>query len=512
MKNKLAILFIILVSASLYAFTIRGVLGSPDASLIKNNLDQATKPFELSPERGRYAHVFAMAEMGQYNLTQEWANAVYPDVGYIDGKFYSFFAPGISYLSTPFYLIGREFNMEQVFTFGFVSFISILALIFLYKIAREIFNLPIWVSLFAVLAFAFGSTAWSYAITLYQHHVTLFFIVSSFYAVWKYRAGGAASIFWAIYVWVAYGLALFIDYPNAILLLPIMFYFLISSFNVERLATGYNIKFRLPILYTFVVFLLLAGFHGYHNQQYFGDWKTVSGGIPGYKTILERDIFAQEDAEEEVAQLASQKSIVGFFKETNVPRSFYTLTVSPDRGVLLYVPILLFGLLGIYRIRKMLTTETATLLGLVGINFFLYSSWGDPWGGWAYGPRYLIPSMAILSLFVAIWLSAGRGVLFKKFLAFVLFAYGSAIALLGALTTNAVPPKIEADFLGLKYNFLYNLDFFNAGKSGSFLYNTYFFKALSLQEYFLLIYMALLIVITIVLFIAPLFETKHESR
>ena len=99
----------------------------------------------------------------------------------------------------------------------------------------------------------------------------------------------------------------------------------------------------------------------------------------------------------------------------------------------------------------------------------------------------------------------------KKFLVFVLFAYSSAIALLGALTTNAVPPKIEADFLGLKYNFLYNLDFFLDGKSGSFLYNTYFAHSISLQNYFLLIYVALLVVVTVILFIVPLFETKHES-
>ncbi|MCR4329519.1 MAG: hypothetical protein NUV65_03160 [Candidatus Roizmanbacteria bacterium] len=509
MKNKLAIIFIILVATSLYALTIRGVAGSPDALLIKNNLDQATKPFELSPERGRYAHVFAMAETGRYDLSQAWADAVYPDIGYANGKFYSYFAPGISYLSTPFYLIGKEFDLEQVFTFGFISFMSILALIFLYKIAREIFELPIWASLFAVFAFAFASTAWSYAITLYQHHVTAFLILSSVYAVWRYTQRGQRSFLWSIYVWTAYGIAIFIDYPNAILLLPIMVYFLLSSFSFRETSQRYVLSFRMAMLYTFVAFITLAALHGYHNEYYFGDWKTVSGSIPGYKTIVERDILAQSDTEKEISQLAPQKNIVAFFKEVNVPRGFYTLTVSLDRGIAIYVPLLLLSLLSIYRIRKSITPAIATLLALVGINILLYSSWGDPWGGWAYGPRYLIPSMAILSLFVAFWLS--RGEVWKKVIAFILFAYSSAIALLGALTTNAVPPKIEADFLGLKYNFLYNIDFFMDGRSGSFLYNTYFANTISLQDYFLLIYMALLILVTVVLFIVPLFETKHES-
>ena len=127
---------------------MHGVPGNPGPALIKDNLDQATKPFELSPERGRYAHVVALAETGHYELSQEWANAVYPDVGYVNGKFYSFFAPGISYMAAPFYLLGKNYDLAQVFTFGFVSLMSILAMIFLYKIAREILLFPVWVSLF----------------------------------------------------------------------------------------------------------------------------------------------------------------------------------------------------------------------------------------------------------------------------------------------------------------------------------------------------------------------------
>src|SRR3989344_8706091 len=119
MKKIFPYLIIIILGVILFSLTIRGIAGNPDASMFKNNLDQATKPFELSPERGRYAHVFSLAESNKYDLTQEWADAVYPDVGYYQGRFYSFLAPGISYLALPFYMLGKAYGLAQVGTFAF---------------------------------------------------------------------------------------------------------------------------------------------------------------------------------------------------------------------------------------------------------------------------------------------------------------------------------------------------------------------------------------------------------
>src|SRR3990167_452440 len=93
-KNKFALALIVVLAATFYAATLRGVAGNPPASAFKNNLDQATRPLELSPERGRYAHVLALGEHNTYELDQELAAAVYPDIGYYEGKFFSYFAPG----------------------------------------------------------------------------------------------------------------------------------------------------------------------------------------------------------------------------------------------------------------------------------------------------------------------------------------------------------------------------------------------------------------------------------
>lgn len=515
MKKLLPLIFIVFLAGGLYTATIRGVAGNPSADTIKATLDGAAKPFELSPERGRFAHVMTLAETGQYALTKQLANFVYPDVGYYKGNFYSYFAPGISYMSLPLYLLGAQFGLAQVATFAFVSLCSILALIFLYKICTDIFRMPVWASLASVIIFAFGSTAWSYAITLYQHHVTTFLILSAFYSVWKFKRQGKFSFLWASWVWLAYAIALFIDYPNALLMAPVMVYFFLSAWNLTHTEDRLKLTLRWSFVLASVFFIAVTFLHAYHNATYFGSAKRLAGSVVGYRTLEENNLLGQDPAvieEKLAARQAEKDNVVGFFREERVPTSPYILLFSRDRGLFIYAPIFIFAIFGLYSMLKNKNMEVAILLALVLVNLFVYGSWGDPWGGWAYGTRYLIVSMSILAIAIGYWLANSvRHTWLKKSLVALFFVYSSAIALLGALTTNAVPPKVEADFLNLKYNFLYNLDFLRAGRSGSFLYNTYLRDSLSLLDYYLALYVIVLAVFWVVLVVMPSFERKKHD-
>ena len=505
MKNKLAILFIILVSASLYAFTIRGEVGNFSDARDYQGASATGGPFESSHERAPYMQMLSIIDRQAFDLTQEQADFAAPDAGYENGKFYSLFPPGVSLSLIPLYVLGSQYDLGQVFAYATMALFTVLTMVFIFMISRQILGLSVWASIFGALIFGFASTSWGYAITIYQHVTTAFLVIFGFYATWKYKQEERFSWIWGSLVWLVYGISIFVDYPNAFLLLPIMAYFLFSSIRFDRDNAAYKLRIRTALFFTSIVFIGITALHLYHNETVFGNWKKFSNRIPRYQIVN-----LEELQEREKGIVNQTQSVSRVFQERYVPNGFYRLTVAPDKGIFFFSPIFLLALLGVYKLRRKINIETGILLALIGVNFLVYISFSDPWGGWAYGPRYLVPSMAVLSLFVAFWIS--RGEIWKKIIAFILFAYSSAIALLGALTTNAVPPKIEADFLGLKYNFFYNLDFFMDGKSGSFLYNTYFFKTLSLQDYFLLIYIALLIVVTVVLFIVPLFETKHESR
>lgn len=504
-KNAIAITFLIIISSVFYALTIRGIAGNLSDTDLKNQ-QSATQPFELSPERGRFAHVMALAEDKTYALDRQKADFVYPDVGYWAGKFYSYFAPGMAYLALPFYLLGMYFNLSVVFTFAMVTFFAVLALIFLYKIARDIFKLPAWASLAVALVFAFGCTSLSYAITLYQHLPTTFFIISSFYAVWKYKQG--SSWLWALFVWINYALAISIDYPNAILMLPVMVYLFLVSFNfssVEPLRA--RVSFRVASVITILGFAAISGLHMYHNSTYFGSWSRLSGSIPGLRGVVENKLLGSSKPDPSIAPAQTQKNVVGFFSENNMIQGFHILATSRDRGLLFYAPVFILGLVGLWSARKQFNLEYAVLVFLVATNVFLYSSWGDPWGGWAYGSRYLIPSMAVLSLFVGVFLAQIRYSMIRRFLFLLLFAYSSAIAFLGALTTNAVPPKIEAVALHAPYGYIFNWNLFlKSSRSGSFIYNTYVSGHLSLLAYALILYALLLIAMLIILYIIPRYE------
>jgi hypothetical protein len=89
--------------------------------------------------------------------------------------------------------------------------------------------------------------------------------------------------------------------------------------------------------------------------------------------------------------------------------------------------------------------------------------------------------------------------------------YSSGVALLGVLTTNLVPPKVEADYFHLKYNFLRNIDFLKLGTTKNFVYSTYLHNAYSLETYFWFIYSVVIFVFLIALFVLPLLkEERHD--
>lgn len=85
------------------------------------------------------------------------------------------------------------------------------------------------------------------------------------------------------------------------------------------------------------------------------------------------------------------------------------LLVAPSRGLFVYSPAMLFavvGVLGLGRKRVVLPGairgELLAYAAAAGLTLLLYASSWQRWGGWCYGPRYLIESMPVLCLFVAI--------------------------------------------------------------------------------------------------------------
>lgn len=509
MKKILIVLFF-LISIIIYALVLRGVSGNVVGESIRGTLDTATKPFELSPERGRFLLTYSLAENKSFALSEKLAEAADPDVGYYKGKYYVYFGPGISILALPFYYIGKNYGLNQVGSYSVIALFAWLNGIVLYYISRKVLRFKVWTSLLSSLIFAFGSVSLSYSNTMYQHHVSTFLILSSFLASWYYNRKYRFGWLGAVYIWFAFGAGLFIDYPNAILMLPVMVYFFISSFSLQTKIKSVQFSWRLSFIVTSIVFITLLAVHGYYNYVNFGDWKRVSGSLISAKTAKDLKKQTVSTAEEKIAKAANQKVVTGFFKEDKTPMGFSILTFAIDKGIFIFSPIFLIALLGIYKSLKKPTFELSILAATAGINLFFYSSWGDPWGGWAFGPRYLIPAMAVLSLFVSYFLNNTKWQFVSKIITFILFNPSAAIALVGALTTNQVPPKIEADFLKMKYNFLLNFDYLFNSRSSSYIYNTFVSSYYSLYQFYVVILCVVIIMAAFILFVLPVFDNNEH--
>ncbi|KKR33144.1 MAG: hypothetical protein UT63_C0023G0007 [Candidatus Gottesmanbacteria bacterium GW2011_GWC2_39_8] len=492
-----------ILSGMFFFLTLKGLPGNPKSTEIKDILDQPGKPFELSPERGRYAMVMSFIETGNFAMTKTLADAVYPDVGYHNGKYYSYFTPGVSLIAAPFYLIGSAFQMAQVASFSISSIFALFNIYLIYIISKKIFGLPLWAALFGGIIFAFGSNAWSYSTTLYQHHITTFLIYSSIFLTFLMKKNGKWSWIMALYIWAAYGFGAFVDYPNIILMAPAIIYFVLTTFDIKDSEKKITLSIKPMILLTSIIFFFITVIHGVYNQTNFGSWRTLSGSLIGVKSIRENTNLLSPDRKSEINKLQQKKNPVNFFKEDSVPFGLYTLLFSTDRGLFFYSPVFLLSLWGLTLILKNKSPETIVLSTTVGMVLFLYSSWSDPWGGWGFGPRYLIPALPALSIFIVYGLVRVTHQLFAKIIAFALFLFSSAVSLAGALTTNAIPPMVEAIPLHTKYNYFKNIDDLFLDKSSSFIYNLFFSKTFSLFSYFFVIYISLSILAFLILFIFP---------
>lgn len=80
------------------------------------------------------------------------------------------------------------------------------------------------------------------------------------------------------------------------------------------------------------------------------------------------------------------------------------LLVSPGRGLFLYVPVLGFSLLGWPRLFRKHPRDAALWAGVVSVYLLLYGKWFMWHGGYAWGPRFLVPVVPLALLGLAPWL------------------------------------------------------------------------------------------------------------
>lgn len=492
-KKVLFTTLFITFCASILALSLRGIQGNPTSETINQPYWKDDGPLELSPDRGKYALTYSIVEDKSFSFSLPVARFATPDLGYINGKYVSLFAPGVSFLAIPGYLLGKSLGLAQVGTFAIIAFFALLNVILLRAIAIRLEATHLAATI-ASLLFIFATPAFTYAVTLYQHHISTFLILLSIYTLIRWR-----TLWSLLLIWFLCAASIPIDYTNLFLMFPIGLFALGRLVIFKKEEGKLNISIKLVGFVTFIAAALPLSFFLWFNQMSYGDPLQLSGTVPSVKAIDAQGnptapaLAGTENIQKFVQPEQQEKSAVRFFKTRNLLAGLGIHFTSPDRGILVYTPVVLFGVLGMFLLYKRNQQILSLLLGIIGANVFLYSMWGDPYGGWAFASRYLIPSYAILSIFTAVALTNWRKSSLFLLLFFIVLSYSITVNTLGAITSNRNPPKVEAiplsQLTGVqeKYTYERNFDFLKANRSKSFVFQTYASKYLTAWQYYLIL-------------------------
>jgi hypothetical protein len=495
LKSYLFLFFIFLLLLA----NIRGLPGNPNSTEINTSQWVQNGPFDLSPERGRFALMYSLIEDKSFYFSVPLARFTAPDLGYKNDHYVSLFAPGLSFIIMPGYIIGKLFGISQIGSFAIIALFALLNAILIIKISIHFGAHPL-ASKLASLAFVFGSPSFSYAVSLYQHHISTFLILSTLYLCISKK-----NLLSTCIIWFLIACAIPIDYPNIFLLLPIVLTTLSKIINLQSIKNVIIINIK-PLLITSLCSVLFPMvFFLWFNLNSYDNAFQLSGTIPNASAIDASGkpaipiTYDKNNIERYLNPEKQTKSALGFFKTRNLVNGLYIHTFSPDRGIINYSIILVFGL-ALFLISKKQSTNIYLPISIIAMNILLYSMWGDPYGGWAFGSRYLIPSYAMLAILFAQGLTFFRYQIIITILSILLFGYSVYVNAAGALTSNANPPKVEVLQLEKitgrqeKFTFSRNLDLIYSGQIKSILYQTLFKKYLQPKVYF---YVIILLIVSV---------------
>lgn len=221
------------------------------------------------------------------------------------------------------------------------------------------------------LAYGIGTNAWFYSRLLFREPLNAFLILWAFvFAVQigrRWATGGAGG-----WVWLGLGLALLLGIITkvaTILFSPAILIAIWPPLGLLRRRWRLLLSVVIGLVVTAILFYLIMS-----NSAFAGRY-ALSTWLQRLETIQWAYVF---------------ESILGY-------------QVSPGRSVWLYSPVLLVGLLGVKRWlgqgdwRIAAGPAAAVLLLSAWYGIALTVDW---LGGWGWGPRYLLPMLPVLMLWV----------------------------------------------------------------------------------------------------------------
>lgn len=516
-KNSIISTIIVVFVVSIFALTLRGQMGNPNEKMMASLSYINNNPMELSHERAYFALTYAMLEHGTFQLSTPLARFSTPDVAYINGGYFSLFAPGVSFLIIPGYLLGKAFGMSQLGSFAIVALGALINGLLIYKLAR-LLGISKSASAIGALVYLFATPSFAYEVSLYQHQFTVLCILLSVYILIKFKS------WWSVgFVWLLIGAGVLIDSPNVFLMAPLGVYAMLRWVGYSRTLKAYVINLKLKQVFASLLIVIPALVLIWYNTAAFGLPFSLSGSLPSVDNIdsTGKPVSLVTIHGKKVNVFTARglrldaPAVNTFFVPRDMINGAFIEIISNERGIFYFTPVLFLAIFGLVLLYRKDSNVTSLLIALVATDLVIYTMWGDPWGGWAFGARYLIPAYSILAIGVA---AAVYKLSKNKLFVGVFFAaviYSVLINTLGALTTNKIPPRKEAISLEkqyhtpYKYTYSLNIDELRSGKTLSFAYNTFFSDTTPLSVYYWILSGSVIVLIS-GLTLAEMLRKKQE--
>ncbi|BAM00823.1 hypothetical protein [Caldilinea aerophila] len=363
-------------------------------------------------QNSRLDMIFAVVEDGTFQIDKYAANTV--DYAKVGEHYYSDKAPGAAFLGIPLYAGLRplletpliealtkrleshaafastlraegsgvsaqkvRFAIVQVYVSFFVSALPTAALAALLFLWLRVVTPQAWLRAVIALGYGLATPAFAYANAFYGHQLAAFLLFLAFYLLT--RAPARIGAMRALLVGLVLGYAFITEYPVALMVAPIGLYGLYLFW-----------KRRQPMLWLWFI----AG------------GAAVAAGWMAYNTVI---FGGPLELGYSRSELWTEQHHTGFMSLTAPTLdAVWGVTFSPFRGLFLLSPWLLWALPGFvlwWRNRTLAVEWWVTLVVVVSMFLFNFSSsmW---WGGFAVGPRYLLPMLPFLTLPIAFVLVA----------------------------------------------------------------------------------------------------------
>lgn len=484
----------IAIVIALLSFNIKGDVGNP--LYYQTELDtKLGGPFESSGSTSRFALTKSIVDNGTFTFNGDLARFASPDVVRANGTYSTLFTPGVSFAAVPLYYLGKTFGVPQFAAFLTTILFAALNVFLIYLVSRK-FGVNRALSMVSGLIFGFGTSAMAYSNTMTQHHLSVSLLLLGIL-----NAAGKRNFINNLLFGLIAGFSALVDIPNLFMMTPIGLYILARNFSLDSQGEKLKLKIKLSVVALLLGVIPMFALFGWYNFQTTGSYTTLA------QSVGRTDIFATDEIKE-VNRQANERAVgtkppVVPFETRAQLNGLYILLISDERGIFYYNPIVIFGILGLILAVKNKIREnlSVVILSVVLVNVLLYSMFPDPWGGWSFGPRYLIPTIALLCTGIGYALSRTIKNPFVIIPFIITLVYSVLVSVLGSTTTNLIPPKVEAINLAvtIPHTYFYNIQLVQAEKAGVLLYNLLFRGSINVQTY-IYIYSAVILSLILTLY------------